>query len=109
MPQGMVLGPLLFLLYINDLPDNVTSQVHLFADDCLLYRSVGTIQDQLNLQHDLTSLHEWSLKWGMNFNPSKSVILSMSRSEHKLTKLYTLAGVILDHVQEAKYLGVILS
>ena len=108
-PQGTVLGPLLFLLYINDLPQNVTSQVRLFADDCLLYRSVKCTQDQLDLQRDLTSLHEWSLKWGMNFNPSKCVILSMSRSESKLTKFYTLDGVILEHVQEAKYLGVILS
>ena len=87
----------------------MTSQVRLFADDCLLYQSVKCTQDQLDLQRDLTSLHEWSLKWGMNFNPSKCVILSMSRSESKLTKFYTLDGVILEHVQEAKYLGVILS
>ena len=108
-PQGTVLGPLLFLLYIYDLPQNVTSQVRLFADDCLLYRSVKCTQDQLDLQRDLTSLHEWSLKWDINFNPSKCVFLSMSRSESKLTKFYTLDGVILEHVQEAKYLGIILS
>ena len=98
-PQGTVLGPLLFLLYINNLPQNVTSQVRLLADDCLLNQSVKCTQDQLDLQRDLTSLHEWSLKWGMNFNPSKCVILSMSRSESKLTKFYTLDGVILEHVQ----------
>ena len=78
-PQGTVLGLLLFLLYINDLPNNVTSQVRLFADDCLLYRSI---------ECDLSYLHEWSLKRGMNLNPSKSVIMSKSRSEHKLSKLY---------------------
>ena len=61
-PQGTVQGPLLFLLYINDLPQNVTSHVRLFADDCLLSRSVKCTQDQLDLQRDLSSLHEWSLK-----------------------------------------------
>ena len=75
-PQGMVLGPLLFLLYINDLPNNVTSKVRLFGEDCLLYRSIESVQDQLDLQRDLSYLHEWSLMWGMNFNPSKCVIIS---------------------------------
>ena len=108
-PLGTVLGLLLFLLYINDLLNNETSQVRLFADNCLLYRSIESVQDQLDLHHDLSYVHEWSLKWGMNFNPSRCVIMSISHSEHKLSKLYTLAGVILDHVNEVKYLGVTLS
>ena len=51
-PQGTVLGALLFLLYINDLPDCVSSSVRLFADDCLLYRRVTSVDDQLELQND---------------------------------------------------------
>ncbi len=57
-PQGTVLGPILFLLHINDLPDMVSSQVRLFADDCLLYRPITSIMDQVYLQEDLNSLVE---------------------------------------------------
>jgi len=52
-PQGTVLGPMLFLLHINNLPDCVSSRVRLFADDCLLYRPIHQTSDQLNLQKDL--------------------------------------------------------
>ena len=55
-PQGTVLGPLLFLCHINDLPDSVSSSVRLFADDCLLYRTIKTQEDHLKLQNDLISL-----------------------------------------------------
>jgi len=69
-PQGTVLGPLLFLLYINDLPDCVSSQVRLFADDCLLYRTIRTAVDQSALQEDLKRLEQWCVKWGMRLNSS---------------------------------------
>ena len=61
-PQGTVLGPALFLLYINDLPGVLSpgTVCRLYADDCLIYRSIHSIQDQLTLQTDLNSLHEWS-------------------------------------------------
>jgi hypothetical protein len=59
-PQRTVLGSLLFLCHINDLPLCVRSQVRLFADDCLLYRSVKTQQDQQQLQTDLHSLERWA-------------------------------------------------
>ncbi len=57
-PQGTLLGSLIFLLYINNLPDIVTSVIHLFADDCLVYREIGTREDQIDLQTDLDVLVE---------------------------------------------------
>jgi hypothetical protein len=76
-PQGTVLGPILFLCHINDLPDSVKSSVRLFADDCLLYRETNTQGDHDILQQDLTDLESWAEKWGMRFNAKKCYILSM--------------------------------
>jgi len=67
-PHGTVLRPRLFLLYINDLPSVVTSQVRLFADDCLLYRPILSGADRVTLQRDLDSLEKWCDTWGMRFN-----------------------------------------
>ena len=108
-PQGTVLGPLLFLYHINDLPLCVRSQVRLFADDCLLYRSVKTQQDQQQLQTDLHSVERWATKWGMRFNVTKCYIMSIHRSRNPLTTHYILNNHILEHVQENPYLGVIIS
>ena len=109
-PQGTVLGPLLFLIYINDMPDVVSKGtiIRLFADDCLVYRLVHSRDDQTILQNDLTRLQQWAEKWGMRFNPGKCQIIHISRTEPQ-TKFYELCGEILSTVDSAKYLGVIIS
>jgi len=70
-PQGTVLGPLMFLIYINDIMKNISSQaiIRLFADDCLLYRVIKTKQDSFLLQKDLDALSQWVVIWQMRFNP----------------------------------------
>ena len=79
-PQGSVLGysyvlgPILFLIFINDLPDNIKSSVRLFADDCVLYRNIHSLQDCLILQEDLESLWLWEADWQMKFNVAKIII-----------------------------------
>ena len=70
-PQGTVLGPLLFLLHINDLPSCVNSKVCLFAEDCLFYREIKNNQDQIDVQRDLDALMNWGSTWGMKFNAKK--------------------------------------
>ena len=70
-PQGTVLGPLLFLIYINDLSDRVKSQIWLFADDSYLYRTINNPQDTVQLQQDLDELTKWENEWSMEFHPDK--------------------------------------
>jgi len=70
-PQGTILAPLLFLCFINDLPNNISSKIKLYADDVLLYATIHTEQDCYQLQKDLDSLGKSSDKWKMVFNPQK--------------------------------------
>ena len=67
-PQGSVLGPILFLIYINDLDDSITSNLLKFADDTKLFRKVNTDGDKQHLKNDLDRLVKWSEKWQMLFN-----------------------------------------
>jgi len=82
-PQDSVLGPILFVLFINDLPDMVRSKVHIFADDTKIYRRVLTEQDCIELQADLTRLVDWSNKWQMKFNANKCKVLHLGHSNKK--------------------------
>ena len=106
MPQGTVLGPLLFLLHINDLPSIAGSQVRLFADDCLMYRPVHSRADQELFQKDLAALEGWGDAWGMRFNAAKCNIMRISRSTKPLIRFYSLCNCVLQEVDQAKYLGV---
>ena len=107
-PQGTVLGPLLFLCFINDLPQHVTSQLRLFADDCLLYRRIKSATDQYILQKDLEALENWAHTWGMKFNATKCYVMSIHRQQKPFTKFYQLNSHILKQVSENPYLGLII-
>ena len=85
-PQGSVLGPILFLSFINDMPECVSSKCRLFADDSIIYREVRTDRDCTQLQDDLDSLEHWEKTWGMCFNPSKCNIIHVSRKKEQYCK-----------------------
>ena len=70
-PQGSVLGPCLFLYYINDIPENVQSKVRLFADDTIIYLAFKDNRRTSSLQKDLDTLARWESKWQMAFHPEK--------------------------------------
>ena len=108
-PQGSVLGPILFLLYINDLPENVQSQVRLFADGTAVYLTVQDPNDSERLQSDLNVLQAWEKKWDMEFNPSKCQVLHITRSRNPIRYNYTMHGQTLESVESARYLGVDIS
>ncbi len=107
-PQGTVLGPLLFLCFINDMPLEVSSQIRLFADDCLLYRTIKSNQDHITFQHDLTSLEQWATKWGMRFNVKKCYILTVTKQPNPPPFFYQLSNSVLAEVPSSSYLGVTL-
>lgn len=103
-PQGSVIGPCLFLMYINDLPENLLSGVRLFADDTILYTTADCSDE---LQKDLKSLEEWEKKWDMHFNPSKCEHITFSRKKSKARhNTYHLHGETIPKVNTVKYLGV---
>ena len=79
-PQGTVLGPLMFLLYINDISENLTYHIRLFADDCIMYRPIISTEDSLHLQKDLDRVIEWTQHWQMQLNIHGPTMYSISLS-----------------------------
>ena len=82
-PQGTVLGPILFIIFINDIVKCVDSQIRLFADDCVCYRVIRNISDCLALQKDIDRLGKWARDWGMRFQPSKCNMIRFSKKTRK--------------------------
>ena len=76
-PQGSVLGPVLFIAYVNDLPDSVLSSLFMFADDTKLYRAITSEFDCDILQHDLDNIADWGRTWLTNFNQHKCNLLPL--------------------------------
>ena len=107
-PQGTVLGPLLFLIYINDIADNLSpgSSLRLFADDSLLYREIKSPIDSVILQKDLDSLQEWETLNKMEFHPGKCQLLRLTNKKKPILTDYKIHNISLKSFESVKYLGV---
>ena len=104
-----MLGPLLLLAYINDLPESLrTSDCILFADDSLLYCIVNKTCDNDELQRDPSFLEEWEKKWQTGFNPSKCTAIR-GKKKNTYQSSYTLHGQLLEVADSSKYLRVIVA
>jgi ribonuclease P/MRP protein subunit RPP40 len=105
-PQGSVLGPLLFLIYINDIDEVVASKILKFADDPKLYGVVANQQDIERLKNDLKNLCNWSADWLMLFNVDKCKVMHLGYNNSKST--YGMNGKDLEEISEERDLGVIV-
>ena len=107
-PQGSVLGPVLFLLYINDITDGIQSDMRLFADDSIVYREIHTDADHNILQRDLEHLAAWAHLWQMDFNVSKCYLLTISLKKETSSFDYQISGQPITRTTSHPYLGVVI-
>ena len=106
-PQGSVLRPILFLVYINDLEEGVTGKILKFADDTKLFRQFKEIGDKQNVQHDIDKLVKWSEKWQMLFNFGKCKCLHTVSGNSGMN--YEMGGTIRSKTVKEKDLGVTMN
>ena len=107
-PQGSVLGPVLFLVFINDLDSNIFSKILKFADDAKIVQEVHNVEGRDKLREDLSRLFKWSEEWQMNFNLDKCKIMHIG-NKNKVFDEYAIGGHMLEKVEEEKDLGVIIN
>lgn len=110
-PQGSVLGPLLFLVYVNDVADCVEDgvTVRLFADDCVVYTSVHDVADQVRLNSSLRNIARWCDTWDLKINTSKTNCMSVTHKRSPLQFNYTLNGSEVFRTNSIKYLGITIT
>lgn len=108
-PQGSVLGPLLFLVFINDIADNIDIPLRLFADDCIIYKKIGDLDDNYKLQKALDEIFKWCTQWQMKLNYDKTAVMTVSCQKRPILFSYNLSGQSLQRVNEFKYLGLIFN
>ena len=97
---------MLFLLYINDINNAITSQIKLFADDSVLFRNIHNQNDQVILQNDLDTISSWAEKWLMELNINKCSVLSITLKRCSIFHDYDILGATLMRVTNHDYLGV---
>ena len=108
-PQGTVLGPILFVIYINDLLDCINSNGLMFVDDTKIFRAVSSYDEADQLQADIANLGEWADTWQLRFNHDKCHILTLGKFDNiHHAHRYEMSGTELEHVSEEKDLGIII-
>ena len=107
-PQGSVLGPLLFIGYINDIVYKISSTMRLYADDTLIYRNIHSEDDVSVLQSDLNTVLKWAEDWQMTFNPQKTEFLRITNKHNSIPSSYYLKDISIPLFDHVKYLGVII-
>jgi hypothetical protein len=105
-PQGSVVSPVLFLLFVDDLVENLESVARLFADDCVLYREITCQEDHAVLQRDLVKISEWCTKNRMSLNVSKTKHLMITSKHQNQQYAYSINGTQVESCTSYKYLGV---
>ena len=119
-PQGSILGPILFVLFINDISDGISqeTQLSMYADDTKIWRPILSESDIDRLQKDIEYLHDWALRNKMKFHPDKCKVLSVATKSPETSLLsvlpffrfiYSLGGELIDYVDSEKDLGVMVT
>ncbi len=108
-PQGSVLGPVMFGIYVNDLVEGIDSHINLFADDAKLMREVKSVHDCIKLQEDLDKISEWSRTWKMEFNVNKCKVMEFGRSKRRVHCDYKMNNVSLKKSNEEVDLGITIA
>ena len=106
-PQGSVLGPLLFIIFVNRIEDGLDSQVLKFADDIKIFRNIESENDRITLQNDLNNLVKWAETWQMSFNVSKCKVMHAGRV--RVRESYEMDSVTLSDIEKEKDLGVVIN
>ena len=107
-PQGSVLAPVMFAVYVNDMVEGIGSYVSLFADDAKLLRKIERDEDCVALQQDLERIWDWSRKWEMEFNTKKCSVVEFGRSTRRPRGIYSMGNECIKKKTEEKDLGVII-
>ena len=112
-PQGSLIGPLLFILFVNDMPDIVNSHgsslCSMYADDAKIYRIVRTQDDCISLQTDINNVYKWCNTWKLKLNVGKCNVITFSNKKKLITYNYSIADSPLVRVHSIKDLGILLS